>query len=57
MLFRSNRREYAEVVRLAHQGKLWPVVDRSVGLGDGVAALERLQRGEQTGKLVIEVAS
>jgi NADPH:quinone reductase-like Zn-dependent oxidoreductase len=53
----GNRREYAEIVRLAHQGKLWPVVDRSVGLGDGVAALERLQRGEQTGKLVIEVAS
>lgn len=53
----GNRREYAEIVGLAHQGKLWPVVDRSVGLGDSVAALERLQRGEQTGKLVIEVAS
>jgi NADPH:quinone reductase-like Zn-dependent oxidoreductase len=53
----GNRREYAEIVRLAHQGKLWPVVDRSVGLSAGVAALERLQRGEQTGKLVIEVAS
>jgi len=53
----GNRREYAEIVRLAHEGMLWPVVDRSVGLGDGVAALERLQRGEQTGKLVIEVAS
>jgi NADPH:quinone reductase-like Zn-dependent oxidoreductase len=53
----GNRREYTEIVRLAHQGKLWPVVDRSVGLSDGVAALERLQQGEQTGKLVIEVAS
>lgn len=53
----GNRREYAEIVRLAHQGKLWPVVDRSVGLRDGVVALQRLQRGEQIGKLVIEVAS
>lgn len=53
----GNRREYAEIVRLAHQGKLWPIVDRSVGLSESVAALERLRRGEQTGKLVIEVAS
>jgi NADPH:quinone reductase-like Zn-dependent oxidoreductase len=53
----GSRREYAEIVRLAHQGKLWPLVDRSVGLGDSAVALERLQRGEQIGKLVIEVAS
>ena len=26
----GNRREYAEIVRLAHEGKLWPVIDRSV---------------------------
>jgi NADPH:quinone reductase-like Zn-dependent oxidoreductase len=53
----GNRREYAEIVRLAHQGKLWPVIDRSVPLSESRSALERLHRGEQTGKLVIEVAS
>jgi NADPH:quinone reductase-like Zn-dependent oxidoreductase len=53
----GNRREYAEIVRLAHQGKLWPVVDCSVPLTESRSALERLHRGEQTGKLVIEVAS
>lgn len=53
----GNRREYAEIVRLAGGGKLWPVVDRSVPLAESRSALERLHRGEQTGKLVIEVAS
>jgi zinc-binding alcohol dehydrogenase/oxidoreductase len=51
----GSRREYAEVVRLAHQGRLWPVIDRVVPLGEGASAFERMQRGEQTGKLVIEV--
>lgn len=53
----GSRREYEEVVALAHQGLLWPVVDRSVPLEEGPAALARLQRGEQVGKLVIEVAT
>jgi NADPH:quinone reductase-like Zn-dependent oxidoreductase len=52
----GNRREYGEVVRLAHEGRLWPVVDRAVPLAESGAALERLARGAQTGKLVIEVA-
>jgi NADPH:quinone reductase-like Zn-dependent oxidoreductase len=53
----GNRREYAEIVALATQGRLWPVVDRTVPLADGPAALARLARGEQIGKLVIEVAT
>ena len=53
----GNRREYAEIVRLAGEGKLWPVVDRVVPLDEAVSAFERLDRGEQVGKLVIEVAS
>jgi NADPH:quinone reductase-like Zn-dependent oxidoreductase len=53
----GSRREYAEIVALAHQGRLWPVVDRVVPLGDGPAAFARLERGEQAGKLVIEVAT
>jgi NADPH:quinone reductase-like Zn-dependent oxidoreductase len=53
----GSRREYAEIVALAHQGRLWPVVDRAVPLADGPAAFARLQRGEQMGKLVLEVAT
>ncbi|MGZ8391629.1 MAG: zinc-binding dehydrogenase [Gemmatimonadales bacterium] len=52
----GNRQEYAEIVRHAGEGRLWPVVDRVVPLAAGIAAFERLQRGEQFGKLVIEVA-
>jgi NADPH:quinone reductase-like Zn-dependent oxidoreductase len=51
----GSRREYAEIVRLAHQGRLWPVVDRVVPLAEGATAYERMRRGEQTGKLVLEV--
>jgi NADPH:quinone reductase-like Zn-dependent oxidoreductase len=52
----GSRSEYAEIVRHASQGKLWPVVDRVVPLADALTAFERLERGEQVGKLVIEVA-
>lgn len=47
--------EYAAIVALAQQGKLWPSVDRVVPLADGVAAFRRLAQGEQVGKLVLEV--
>jgi NADPH:quinone reductase-like Zn-dependent oxidoreductase len=53
----GSRREFAEIVRLAHQGRLWPVVDRVVPLADGATAYERMRRGEHTGKLVLEVSS
>jgi NADPH:quinone reductase-like Zn-dependent oxidoreductase len=52
----GNRREFGEIMRLAHEGKLWPLVDSVVPLAEGVSAFERMQRGEQTGKLVIEVS-
>lgn len=53
----GSRREYDEIVALAHQGHLWPVVDRTVPLDEGLAAFARLERGEQIGKLVIEVVT
>jgi len=53
----GGRREYAEIVRLAHQGRLWPVVDQVVPLARGAEAFGRMRRGEQTGKLVIEVTT
>jgi NADPH:quinone reductase-like Zn-dependent oxidoreductase len=52
----GNRGEYSDIVRLAEQGKLWPVIDQVVPWDDAVAAFTRLRNGEQTGKLVIEVA-
>jgi NADPH:quinone reductase-like Zn-dependent oxidoreductase len=53
----GSRREFAEVTALAQEGKLRPVVDRVVPLGEGVSAFQRMARGEQAGKLVIEVSS
>jgi len=53
----GSRREYAAIVALAHEGLLWPVVDSVVPLERATEAFARLQRGEQTGKLVIEVAT
>ena len=47
--------EYQEIVRLAGEGRLWPVVDRVYPLEQSVEAFARLQSGEQFGKLVIEV--
>jgi NADPH:quinone reductase-like Zn-dependent oxidoreductase len=52
----GNQREYAEIVRLAGEGRLWPVIDRVVPFGEALRAFERLSRNEQVGKLVIEVA-
>jgi len=52
----GSRREYAEIVRLAHQGKLVPLVDQAVRLEESLSAFRRMQEGEQSGKLVIEVS-
>jgi NADPH:quinone reductase-like Zn-dependent oxidoreductase len=52
----GSREEFAEVMALAGQGLLWPVVDSVVPLENGAAAYERMARGEQLGKLVLEVS-
>ena len=52
----GSRQEYAAIVQLASEGKLWPVIDRVVPLSEAVSAVTRLKRGEQVGKLVIEVS-
>ena len=51
----GSREEYAAIVEQAAAGRLWPVIDRVVPLEKAPAAYQRLQRGEQVGKLVIEV--
>jgi NADPH:quinone reductase-like Zn-dependent oxidoreductase len=50
----GSLREYAEIVKLAGEGKLRPVVDRVVPWDQAPFAFERLARGEQVGKIVIE---
>jgi NADPH:quinone reductase-like Zn-dependent oxidoreductase len=51
----GSRREYGEILERAEAGKLWPVIDQVVPLDRALVAFERLQRGEQMGKLVLEV--
>ena len=52
----GSNSEYQEVVRLAAQGKLWPVVDHTFSLDDGVLAFERLQHADHFGKIVIDIS-
>lgn len=51
----GNAAEYAEIVRVLGTGELRPVVDRVFALTDVRAAYERLKRGEQLGKVVIQI--
>jgi zinc-binding alcohol dehydrogenase/oxidoreductase len=51
----GSRREYAEILEWAGAGELWPLVERVVPLDQASVALNQLERGEQMGKLVLEV--
>jgi NADPH:quinone reductase-like Zn-dependent oxidoreductase len=52
----GNAAEYREVVRVLGEGHLRPPVDRVYPLAEARAALERLERGEQLGKIVVSLA-
>ncbi len=49
----SNRIEFEEVMRLVFAGALHPVVDTVMKLNEIRAAHERLERGQQFGKIVL----
>jgi len=51
----GNDAEYREIVRLLGSGELRPIVDRVFPLKEARAAFERLDHGEQLGKIVVEV--
>jgi len=51
----GNAAEYAEIVRRLGKGELRPVVDRVYPLDQARDAFERLARGEQFGKVVVEL--
>lgn len=53
----GNAAEYAEIVRRLGQGELRPVVDRVYSMGRVREAYARLARGQQLGKVVMEVSS
>jgi NADPH:quinone reductase-like Zn-dependent oxidoreductase len=52
----GNAAEYHEVARQLGAGHLRPIVDRVYPLAEARAAFERLARGEQLGKILIQVA-
>lgn len=51
----GSLQEYREIVRLLGQGHLRPTVDSAFPLAKGIQAVERLERAEQMGKIVIEM--
>jgi NADPH:quinone reductase-like Zn-dependent oxidoreductase len=53
----GNAAEYAEVVRRLGNGELRPIVDRVYPMAQARQAFERLSKGEQLGKVVVEVSS
>jgi len=53
----GNAAEYAEIVRRLGEGQLRPIVDRVYPMAQARQAFERLAKGEQLGKVVVEVSS
>lgn len=51
----GTRRDFAEVMELVFAGKLQPALDRSYPLKEARQAQERLERGEQMGKITLEI--
>lgn len=53
----GTSREFAEVVKIGDGGALRPVVDGVFPIAEGREAFARLARGDQFGKLVLEVSA
>ena len=53
----GNAAEYAEIVRRLGQGQLRTIVDRVYPIVQARQAFERLAKGEQLGKIVVELPS
>lgn len=52
----GNDAEFDAVTAELSAGRLWPTVDEVYPLAEGRAAFERMERGEQFGKLVLRVS-
>jgi NADPH:quinone reductase-like Zn-dependent oxidoreductase len=53
----GNQREFDHITALLGEGWLRPVLDRVFPLADAGAAFERMERGGQFGKLVLETGA
>ncbi len=51
----SPQKDFRDVMRLVFAGKLKPVLDKTFPLAEARAAQERLERGEQFGKITLEI--
>jgi NADPH:quinone reductase-like Zn-dependent oxidoreductase len=51
----STRADFSEVMDLVTAGKLKPVLDARFPLMDAAAAQQRLWRGENFGKITLEI--
>ncbi|MEX1248721.1 MAG: zinc-binding dehydrogenase [Anaerolineales bacterium] len=51
----GTRTDFAEVMDLVFKGELQPVIDRSFPLEEARAAHQRMEAGEQMGKIVLEI--
>jgi NADPH:quinone reductase-like Zn-dependent oxidoreductase len=51
----GSHADYREIVRLAGEGLLWPYIDQVVPFDRAIEAYQRLARGEQTGKVIIDL--
>ncbi len=51
----GNDAEFEEIVRHFAAGRLRPPIDRVFSLANGRAAFERLERGDQFGKIVVSI--
>jgi NADPH:quinone reductase-like Zn-dependent oxidoreductase len=51
----APRHDFETVMNLVFTGKLSPVIDRAYPLAEARQAQERLERGDQMGKIVLEV--
>lgn len=52
----STRAEFAEVMGLIVSGKLTPVLDKTFPLRDAAAAQEQMERGENFGKITLDIS-
>jgi NADPH:quinone reductase-like Zn-dependent oxidoreductase len=52
----GTRADFAEVMALVYAGKLQPVIDKSFPLKEAKAAHERLEAGNQMGKIILDIA-
>lgn len=49
----GSHQDFHKVVELLWEGKLKPVLDQVMPLGEGAKAFDRMERGEQFGKIVL----